>query len=1208
MKNGYTAEDPANMRRPALNSDELFGTEKEANSRSSYISKKSCKCGKDHKNKKNTEEDKYTEAQYKKSREEFKSALEIFPTGSQFMNRLHVNIFILGIVLVSYFLGRFRCFSLAIGLIYALSQFFDRRYKRYENSMKALIYQTTRREKAKDNFESVEWMNNIISRVWHVLEPEVSKEVFRSINPILQEKCPPFLSQLKLTTFTLGSTPPSVQGIMFFDESDPQVITFECNLQFIPMEIGRDAYCFISKSSKYQWNSKIVLIARLGTKVRNVGLDLPVLVKGISFSGRLRTTIRLVQDMSLVSGVEISFMEAPAVDFTLVPLKTVDLMDVPLLSNWINAIIKSTMSSVLVNPNSIKVDLRKKKEQRFICGVLYIYIKDIKFKSHETGYIELEVDGKRVAQTQRLEGEKIGCYEYFYLILENTNTLLGLRFVDNPKKGSNFKGEGYVDLRKIIMLRNHFESKRIYKNGNVRALANLHMFYLPFEKFSADADLAKNKTPKPDEASSLKQENGQKNNRNPQVTPENTKKECDASLCAENDPKKQTVKVDNLLCSASFEDNEEYENNAPQICKRIVRMKIVGIEDLRGKFTDKKKIFSPYFTVFVRPKIVEKIISPEVQRNPLNIVTGTVSATANFVGGAISSAGNAIGNFIPLGTEPCEGLMPSSNKTLFYYKSKVLTETNSPLFNESFEFLSRDIRNDFLYLSVHDCSDNSSIGELNIPICDLQSGEVVYKLRDCQSGDLRISTEIFEENKEEKISFESFEKAVKIEVASLVTAYDDGVFFMIVENCKNMFYVDQFCVGDFWQKQEVVFPADGDFVKIKVYKENLKENDFIGECTINTSKWTNNNQNDDSDTSSGINSEALSNYSISNSVHENLETQNNLESKSISKNLPAKKQKKSKSGKKTDYIAKSPFFNELRPDTIKNLENSKYKKVKILNKGEENGELYIFVESTPLYQYKGTYSSPDDLRIIQTMFKSFKNVKDEFFVEFYANNELILRSLKSENKRITNKYTFLAGKEEIRAVFKSAKQGRNKVLGDCLIPKRQMKDPLLLNEITKFSTNIHINVSGCNFKKIMRTNQGLLELTIIKINNLPAIDNNTCDPFVKIFLNGSKLYKTEKHQRTVNPKFNESVTLSVKRMTDVIRIEVFDHNRIEKNTIIAFREFPLYFLNEGVYDFVVKLVDMKTFKKSAGEIFLKFNFCKEGEQGKKYKSAFKTID
>lgn len=71
----------------------------------------------------------------------------------------------------------------------------------------------------------------------------------------------------------------------------------------------------------------------------------------------MRIQIRLTSVLPLVKILEISFTEQPKIDFILKPLKSLDLMDMPGLSNWLNSLINGILETQLVNPNVLTINL-----------------------------------------------------------------------------------------------------------------------------------------------------------------------------------------------------------------------------------------------------------------------------------------------------------------------------------------------------------------------------------------------------------------------------------------------------------------------------------------------------------------------------------------------------------------------------------------------------------------------------------------------------------------------------------------------------------------------------------------------------------------------------------------------------------------------------------------------------------------------------------
>ncbi|KAG7697487.1 hypothetical protein KL929_002234 [Ogataea haglerorum] len=82
---------------------------------------------------------------------------------------------------------------------------------------------------------------------------------------------------------------------------------------------------------------------------------------------------------------------------------------------------------------------------------------------------------------------------------------------------------------------------------------------------------------------------------------------------------------------------------------------------------------------------------------------------------------------------------------------------------------------------------------------------------------------------------------------------------------------------------------------------------------------------------------------------------------------------------------------------------------------------------------------------------------------------------------------------------------------------------------------------------------GLLSLNIVRAVGLMAADRNgKSDPFVTITVNGVQVYKTEKVKKTLNPVFNEQVTIPVKsRSRTEVKAVVYDWDVAGDNDLLG---------------------------------------------------------
>ncbi|PAN09277.1 hypothetical protein PAHAL_2G007900 [Panicum hallii] len=90
----------------------------------------------------------------------------------------------------------------------------------------------------------------------------------------------------------------------------------------------------------------------------------------------------------------------------------------------------------------------------------------------------------------------------------------------------------------------------------------------------------------------------------------------------------------------------------------------------------------------------------------------------------------------------------------------------------------------------------------------------------------------------------------------------------------------------------------------------------------------------------------------------------------------------------------------------------------------------------------------------------------------------------------------------------------------------------------------------------MSTLPGFLSVKVLRGVNLVSRDANGSDPYVVLDLDGQKL-KTGVMKKTVNPVWNEDLTLAVKNASTPIKLEVFDKDTFSKDDQMGDAEFDI---------------------------------------------------
>ena len=339
------------------------------------------------------------------------------------------NLPLFGVIIVaislSYLIGRWE-WSLLWLLPVAYSIWFigKRRVEQFETYHTNRVERTLARERLPSSPETCEWINHIIERFWGVFEPAISAQVIDNVNAVLRANKPAFLDSIELSEFTLGSSAPAILGAQVYPHvTDADNIQVDLEMSFVPSDSVLPEVYLPYRKRGYVWNSKIVLSTRIGRGI--VGVDVPVMINEIMFHGKLRAHLTLAPSIPFVKTVQVCFMQDPDFDFILKPLKALDIMDLPGLSNWLNSTIRTNVHAQLVNPNKITIDVmellaaKKKGEgEGKAIGIAKITVFQVRgLKEPKGSSVRVSVAGKFKATTGHLKEEATSWNEVFYVMI-----------------------------------------------------------------------------------------------------------------------------------------------------------------------------------------------------------------------------------------------------------------------------------------------------------------------------------------------------------------------------------------------------------------------------------------------------------------------------------------------------------------------------------------------------------------------------------------------------------------------------------------------------------------------------------------------------------------------------------------------------------------------------------------------------------------------
>ncbi|KAK1349537.1 Tricalbin-2 [Hamiltosporidium tvaerminnensis] len=852
-------------------------------------------------------------------------------------------------------------------------------------------------------------------------------------------------------------------------------------------------------------------------------------------------------------------MNSPHIDFDLKPLKAVDLMDIPLLSNWINLTIKNTLETLLVNPNSIKIDMKQLQiEKSYFIGIIKIRIhrfiginseggvgiiggKNSKFDKNSTSNkydknsisnkfdknsiinkfdknsnnnntnnnntnnkitnnnnntniiydfsplkiepdklsVNIGVDNKLLFTTNQKKYSRIenilNFNEYFYFLIQNTDDNLNFEI----RIGFNKIGSGNLNVKKVIEMGRGVVSVKVKHKGILVGIVDTMVEFYRIGGGSGGGG------------------GGSGGGGSGGGSGEGNKSRDGNNKSRDSNKSRDNSNKDN--------NNTDNNNNINKTDSAIVTLKVLHVEDMLGLNTSRRKIYSSFCSFIISDRKCCK--SGDKKKgffNPFSLVTGT----ASVLGNTLINAGNALGMGIGGEEVDLSVLSRATPYTFYSFETKHSVETNSPAFNQEFDFYARNLKNDFLFMRINELGTENVIGKVEIPLNEITDNEECwYKLKESESGRIKLQFKVkpienttikyFNNNFD---TFRDYKYFIKIEILNFSNLFLNGCYSLIVKNNFNIFYFNSFFIGKYKIEKNIFIPiCDFREFKVFLYKEIDNSEEFIGEGTIELRGGG----------GSGDGTDNI-NTNINNNTTNTTNTTNN-----------------------TTNI------------TDVSIEKSD---VKIT-------DLNISWIISPLYNYKGHSENPSKFKVIQVKFKEFYNIGCDFYCEFMSKNYILDRSVVSKNNILNGVYTLRVGSEEIRAIFRSADLGINKILGECLIPKRVMNERVYLDE-ERFWVDCEIRVNVGELD-VLEMKCGWIKICIKKINLKKLID-----PLFSVSKNENKIFKSKVLERNLNIICNEEIVMWIDGWSDSVKIEVFEYKRIETNRVVGSCEIEMNFLSK----------------------------------------------
>ncbi|KAG4146896.1 hypothetical protein ERO13_D05G188200v2 [Gossypium hirsutum] len=273
------------------------------------------------------------------------------------------------------------------------------------------------------DFDRVDWLNRFIENMWPYLDRAICATAKNIAKPNIDEQTPQYkIQSVEFETFTLGTIPPTFQGMKVYTTDDKELI--------------------MEPSIKWAGNPNIsIAVTAYGLKATIQVLDLQVF-------GIPRITLKpLVGIFPCFASIFVSLMNKPHVDFGL-KLLGVDLMAIPGLYRFVQELIKDQVANMYLWPQALEVQIMDPEQAlKRPLGILDVTVvkavklqrKDLLGKSDP--YVKLNLREEKVAfkktTVKRSNLNPEWNEEFSFVIKDPATQVLELRVYDWDQVGTH---------------------------------------------------------------------------------------------------------------------------------------------------------------------------------------------------------------------------------------------------------------------------------------------------------------------------------------------------------------------------------------------------------------------------------------------------------------------------------------------------------------------------------------------------------------------------------------------------------------------------------------------------------------------------------------------------------------------------------------------------------------------------------------------------
>ncbi|XP_023538583.1 synaptotagmin-2-like [Cucurbita pepo subsp. pepo] len=334
------------------------------------------------------------------------------------------------------------------------------------------------------DYDRIDWLNKFLETMWPYLDKAICKTVKNIAKPIIAEQIPKYkIDAVEFDTLTLGSLPPTFQGMKVYTTDDKELIMEPC--------------------MKWAGNPNItVSVKAFGLKATVQVIDLQVFVVP-------RITLKpLVPTFPCFAKIFVSLMEKPHVDFGL-KLFGADTMAIPGLYRFVQETIRDQVANMYLWPKTLEVPIMDPvKAMKKPVGILHVKVlKALKLKKKDLfgasdPYLKLKLtEDKLPSKKTTVKPSNLNPVwneEFTFVVKDPESQALELVLYDWEKVGKHDKmGMNVVPLKELTPDESKEFTLEVLKNMDPNDTQNeksrgqlvVELLYKPFKDDEAPKDV-----------------------------------------------------------------------------------------------------------------------------------------------------------------------------------------------------------------------------------------------------------------------------------------------------------------------------------------------------------------------------------------------------------------------------------------------------------------------------------------------------------------------------------------------------------------------------------------------------------------------------------------------------------------------------------------------------------------------------------------------